>query len=206
MFPPPFPDEFRSASVKISDLLTSPMEGNPAKNMVANRLQWVRSSIRKKLDMNLPSKKDASHADASCERASGNQELLKRVPELELNGRSTDEGVDAVPLKQKVVEDITESKSVEGADSTNCIKPALANGTSSPGRTIVTHGDPLGALDVDSVFEDKVVAQVDSGRGKDFIVPDCGVRLFVDNSSSQEFDFSDELEDNSGLTSILPIR
>ena len=200
----------RSASLKLSNALISPLEGNlnpaaaAAKTVISNRLQWVRSSIRKKLDMNQVAS-NASHcphknpntgtsntADGAVEATvesretpsiNGSQKPLKK----ELNG-----GVSSHVSEEIVEQPSTQNNSV------------VSNGTAvSPGRTVVTHGDPLGALgNGEKAAPTTVAAATDTknlkGKAnqkavatKSFVVPDSNVRLFVDPSSSEETDDDD---------------
>ena len=105
--------KFRSASLRLGGMFVSPLEGHfsPAKTALADRLQWARSSIRKKLDMGgqqetpqstTPKRNEVQVQDENIEVKS--QELaipVERKPPSVCNGS----GLDRIDKKDCACED-----------------------------------------------------------------------------------------------------
>lgn len=176
-------------------MFVSPLEGHlsPAKTALADRLQWARSSIRKKLDMG-----GQQDSPKSATPKAKEEEPVK---------------IDVKPQEQvAVVESQALSNGVpHHEDKKDCVTPPLINGNieetveisettvqpgpvPSPERHTITHGDPLGALDVRAEIAKPapVTSPEPKTPAKPFILPDLSVRLFAKSSSSSSSDSSSE--------------
>lgn len=172
-------------------MLVSPLEGhlNPAKNALADRLQWARSSIRKKLDMS--DQQESPKAATPKKNATAENEIVKVkpqepvTPKLPLsNGTSIDKKDEPSPQKQSPVDSSTNSSS----ESENNTKPSPVR---SPERHVITCGDPLGALDsISEVARSTPTAPEPVTPAKPFVLPDSGVRLFTRRHSTSSSDSS----------------
>ena len=197
--------KFRSASLRLGGMFVSPLEGHfsPAKTALADRLQWARSSIRKKLDMGgqqetpqstTPKRNEVQVQDENIEVKS--QELAIRVerkPPSVCNGS----GFDRIDQKDCACEDphlINGEVKDIGKNSQPDDKPGP---TCSPERHTLTHGDPLGALDViTEVAKSTPASAVEVTPAKPFVLPDPSVRLFTNNRSTSSSDSSTEDSDD----------
>jgi len=205
---------FRSASLRLGEMLNSPLVEshlNPAKTVIADRLQWARSSIRKRLDMN----------DANSSIQPEDKDELKSpsakmgdTPFIDLEPTTGTEGLVNGNHKEKPKEPQQSVKNDslsngscedESTSSSSCTSPLQ-----SPERLTLTHGDPLGALDsssLDAVQSSPTTPQVEPVRrlNSSFVVPDPEGRLFINthpssSSSASEDDSSDASSDGSSST------
>ena len=185
-------------------MFVSPLEGHlsPAKSALADRLQWARSSIRKKLDM------------------SGQQEPIKSTPvkgkddaeEEKVKAQETAVLVDieqppsslVLNIDQKdslTIPHLTNGKSEENVDSSQ--SSTQSSPIPSPERHTITHGDPLGALDTINEVSKPTTQSVASPASvqvsplKPFVLPDPNVRLFTNDRSTSNSDTSTEDSNSS---------
>ena len=174
-----------------------PLEGHlsPAKTALADRLQWARSSIRKKLDMG------------------GQQETPKPV-----TPKAKEEKVEKKDVKPQEQVALVDSQALTNGvlhhkDEKDCAAPingdvegAIAKSETdvesrpipSPERHTITHGDPLGALDVkmEAAKPTPVTSPEPKTPAKLFVLPDLSVRLFAKSRSSSSSSAS-STEDSS---------
>ena len=169
-----------------------------AKSAITSRLQWVRSSIRRKLDMTSTSlvaqSRSLNPPSTSTLPTNVTDDAIPSVPVTDCPGNS-----DPADTLGTIIsaENISESST-----RTHC------GATASPLRIVVTQGDPLGALGgVSTTVTSSITTSTTPGAavsvGKAFKMPDSGVRLFADVSSSssdEEETTESESSDSDGST------
>lgn len=205
----PYLDIYRSASLRLGGMFGSPLEGHlsPAKTALADRLQWARSSIRKKLDMSSQESpkstptKSKDEEDEKKKMKPQEQAVLTNIeqPLINLSLNHVDE------KDSKIDHHLTNGNAEEVTQ--NHQSSVQSSPVRSPERHAITHGDPLGALDV--ITEVARSAEVTTSPPpatsptKSFVLPDMSVRLFTtsrstsSSGSSTEDDSSDSSEDDT---------
>lgn len=198
----------------MGEMLVSPLEGHltPAKAVLADRLQWARSSIRKRLDMGgqqpeAPSNKSSPATTPAPTKSVKQPEEKKGDDPAPL----TQPSASNEPLINGHVEDVpshsppSPQETLDSAKETTTATATAQSGTTrSPERQAVTSGDPLGALDarVEEAIRPAPVPDVQLTPARSFVVPDPGVRLFANkNRSSSEEEGGDESSEETGSNS-----
>lgn len=202
---------YRSASLRLGGMFSSPLEGHlsPAKTALSDRLQWARSSIRKKLDMN-----------SSQETQKSTPAKVKKNDDEKQKNNFEEEAI-LVNIEQPL---INLSLQPDSHQKDFTIEPQLTNGqiekvvdndkpvvptgpVPSPERHTITHGDPLGALDV--INEVARSPEIPTSPPpvtsplRPFVLPNPDARLFTTSRStsssetSTEDDSSDSSDDDS---------
>lgn len=189
---------FRSASLRLGGMFVSPLEGHfsPAKTALADRLQWARSSIRKKLDMgNQPNNPEST---ISKDKEKVENIVVKPQEVVQETGQSAcNNGIIHVVQENHTSNARMPSEGladiIENCQTTDKTAPAC-----SPERHTLTHGDPLGALDIINEVARTTPASAEAFHPKPFLLPDPSVRLFTkshstsSSGSSTEDDSSDD--------------
>lgn len=166
-------------------MLSSPLEGHisPAKNVIADRLQWARNSFRKRLDMN-------GQAMPKAVAELREEGTIKSKPDAGAADRAEllDSGLTNGDKKQ------SPPASPGGCDPDSSQTSSTSSSASSPERLTLTHGDPLGALDHK---EEETPAAVPaqsffSPSRKPFVLPDLGLRLFTNHRSDEATESSED--------------
>lgn len=195
---------FRSASLRLGEMLNSPLVEshlNPAKTVIADRLQWARSSIRKRLDMDDSSsafqdKEEPKLASVSVE----NSTLLDVGPPTSLETLVNGNQLEKAEKQQE-----QQSVDTDSSSRSTCASPLR-----SPERLTLTSGDPLGALDspvvgaVQMPTTPQVATETVSRKNSSFVVPDPEGRLFINthpSSSSSSASGNDSSDASSDPTS-----
>ena len=184
----------RSTSLRLGGMLSSPLEHlNPSKSALANRLQWARSSIRKRLDMNSQRnvaesnhrkvEKKPEECKKGCDEAS--PLAVDDPPQHGLNGMNG--------LDEEIVENGKLLSEIE-----------IESGIESPRRRTLTSGDPLGALD--AVADDDVASCPDVSISSNFVAPDPSTRLFAVCASEESDEDDDQEPCDDNQTPKLSLR
>lgn len=193
--------KFRSASLRLGGMFVSPLESHfsPAKTALADRLQWARSSIRKKLDMG--SQHDTA-SESTVLKENEKEEKMDVKPQemVQESGQSTwNRDVNHVDQEDRASNSHLPSdevaKIIQNSQPTVKTVP-----TCSPERHTLTHGDPLGALDIINEVARSTPVSAEISRLKPFVLPDPSVRLFTSShstSSSGSSTEDDSSEDDS---------
>ncbi|XP_046634776.1 DENN domain-containing protein Crag-like isoform X3 [Daphnia pulicaria] len=197
---------FRSASLRLGGMFVSPLEGHfsPAKTALADRLQWARSSIRKKLDMGGQQETPQSTTPKRKEQVQ-NEKIEVKSQESAIPVESSQlatcngSGLNHVDEKDSAPHLINGDVEVASKNSHSDDKPGP---TCSPERHTLTHGDPLGALDVITEVAKSTPVSAEVSPLKPFVLPDPSVRLFTSShstssSGSSTEDSDDDSDDDS---------
>lgn len=159
-------------------MFSSPLEDHisPAKNAIADRLQWARNSIRKKLDMN--GHQQAVPKPVAEHREEEAAKLKPLEPEPIARTEELDSGLSNCDTKQSrpVTPNVSDPDSSQTSATSSTSSPIR-----TPERLTLTHGDPLGALDRKERETPPVVpaSSFFSSPLRPFVLPDIGIRLFT---------------------------
>ena len=181
-------------------MFVSPLEGHfsPAKTALADRLQWARSSIRKKLDMGgqqetpqstTPKRKEEvqdEKIEVKSQESATSAESRKLAACNGSGLNHVDEKDSATHLINRDVE-----VTLQNSHSDDKSRP-----TCSPERHTLTHGDPLGALDVITEVAKSTPVSAEVSPMKPFVLPDPSVRLFTSSHSTSSSGSSTEDSDD----------
>ncbi|XP_059352777.1 DENN domain-containing protein Crag-like isoform X2 [Daphnia carinata] len=192
---------FRSASLRLGGMFVSPLEGHlsPAKTALADRLQWARSSIRKKLDMG--GQQDTTSEPTVLKENEKDEKIDVKPQEMVQESSQSTWNSDVNHVDQEDRASNSRVSSDEVAKVTQNAQPTVKTApTCSPERHTLTHGDPLGALDIINEVARSTPASAEVSRLKPFVLPDPSVRLFTSShstSSSGSSTEDDSSEDDS---------
>ena len=199
-------------------MLTSPLVEshlNPARAALVGRLQWARSSIRKKLDMDEKQERQKPSQPIQPPAEESSDTIVKQTKTAQEEKRKTPSPtpMDLIQLEQpinSVVEEQQQGKTghVENGSEESGISPSSPL-PRSPERMTITHGDPLGALDASK--DQPPPSQSSPPRPEEtiqtsprpFVMPDPNARLFTNcRKSSSRSNSSSEAEDDEEVAAI----